>query len=137
MEADTDTGAGAAVDGVGSAWSTWCRHDRYAGTAGDRSGVAARTVRRRWKGGSYAEPPLYEPSLDDQWCNETRRRVALKIGDWLIRSGITHRRIDSLQLWELEGVAEMAMAEYTDEEERERQQSSSSTVLPDRLLLGI
>lgn len=141
-DADAD---GDANDWVGPG-PTRCRHDRYASATGrHRSGVAARTVRRRWKGGSYAEPPLYEPSLDDQWCNETRRRVALKIGDWLIKSGITHRRIDSLQLWELEGVAEMAIAEYTDarcerytaEEERERQQSSSSTVLPDRLLLGI
>lgn len=95
-------------------------------------------VRRRWRGGSRAEPPLYEPSAADQWCNETRKRVALKIGDWLIKSGITHRRIDSLQLWELEGMAEAAMIEYTDARCERYQAEEESEPPPDsgRMLVG-
>lgn len=92
---------------------------------------------RRWKGGSRLEPPLYLLSEDDLWCDDTRRRIALAIGNWLIAANATHRRIESLQLWELEAVAEAATVEYTkarceryDQEER----NQSSEPRPDRLV---
>jgi hypothetical protein len=65
---------------------------------------------RRW---SKTHPPPYTISADDRWCNETRRRGAQAIGAWLLSAGVPpSRTIYSLQLWELEGLAEAVVVAY-------------------------
>lgn len=97
---------------------------------------------RRWKGGSRVEPPLYKLSANDQWCNQTRRRLALKLGELLVQNNVLHRQIGSLQMPEMEAIVECVAAEYTvaRSERYDTEEAAETTpALPDRLsdLIGI
>lgn len=82
------------------------------------------------------EPPVYKLSIDDEWCNETRRLAAAAIGKWITESGpaVLNLRVRDLQQWILEALAEEAIGIYAVRRSERFQKEEEQGSIPNQIL---